>query len=298
MSDTAPITTDFTRLFNIKYPIIGAPMFLVSNVEMVVAISEAGGLGTFPALNFRPIEAYAAALKQIKSRTRHPAGVNIIVNKGNPRQSEDLKYALDAGVEFFITSLGNPKTVIEEAHKNGAKVFCDVTNVTHAKKVQDLSADGVIAVAVGAGGHAGSISPLVLIPWLKKELSIPVVLAGGVAGGEGLTAALALGACAVSVGTRFIACHEANVDPAYKQAILRATPDDIVMTSKISGTPASVINNEYVRSLSSPQKPSWKSVWSAGQDVGLIDEILTCREIVEQMAQQYHDRLAKMTAET
>lgn len=326
-SNTKPITTEFTRLFNIKYPIIGAPMFLVSNVDMVVAISEAGGLGTFPALNFRPIETYAGALKKIKARTSNPIGVNIIVNKGNPRQNEDLKYALEAGVEFFITSLGNPKTVIEEAHKNGAKVFCDVTNLSHAKKVQDLGADGVIAVAAGAGGHAGPISPLVLIPWLKNELSIPIVLAGGVAGGAGLAAALALGACAVSVGTRFIASHEAAVDSAYKHAILRANPEDIVMTAKISGTPASVINNDYVRGLesadgrpsiaseldvnspttsssntnqaphSAAQKPSWKTVWSAGQDVGLINELLTCREIVEQMVREYHNRLAKMSAQ-
>ncbi len=307
-----PISTDFTKLFGgIPYPIIGAPMFLVSNVDMVVAVSEAGGIGTFPALNFRPIEAYIEALKQIKSRTRRPVGVNVIVNKSNLRQNEDLKHALDAGVEFFITSLGNPKTVIDDAHKNGAKVFCDVTNLAHAKKVQDLGADGVIAVASGAGGHAGPISPFVLVPWLKKELDIPIVLAGGVAGGEGIAAALALGACAVSVGTRFIASHEAHADDSYKQAILRSTPEDIVMTAKISGTPASVINNDYVRALendddrtaslaastgasAATSRPTWQNVWSAGQTVGLIHDVTPCRDIVERMAREYHDIVDKL----
>lgn len=279
---------------------------MVSNVDMVVAISEAGGLGTFPALNFRPIEAYAEALKQIKARTKMPIGVNVIVNKSNLRQNDDLKYALDAGVEFFITSLGNPETVIREAHKNGAKVFCDVTNLSHAKKVQDLGADGVIAVASGAGGHAGPISPIVLIPWLKRELSIPIVLAGGVAGGAGLAAALALGACAVSVGTRFIASHEATADAAYKQAILSATPEDIVMSSRITGTPTSVINTDAVRELeaqgahgnladaTNTKKPNWKKIWSAGQDVGLIDDVLTCREIVEKFSLEYHEAIARL----
>jgi nitronate monooxygenase len=316
-----PIQTEFTKMLGVTYPIIGAPMFLVSNVDMVTAISEAGGLGTFPALNFRPIEAYKAALKEIKSRTKKPIGVNVIVNKSNTRAPEDIKHALDTGVELFITSLGNPKTVIAEAHKNGAKVFCDVTNLDHALKVQDLGADGVIAVASGAGGHAGPITPMVLVPWLKKELKIPVVLAGGVADGRSFAAARALGACAVSVGTRFIACKEATIDPAYKKAVVESTPEDIVMTTRVSGTPAAVINTDYVKKMGTDlpflvkllkenpltkkyvvplihltgmksleqaaNKPTWKTVWSAGQSVGLVNEILSCREIVESMVEEY-----------
>jgi len=211
------IPTEFTKLFNIDYPIIGAPMFLVSNEDMVVEISEAGALGAFPALNYRPIENYKKALSAIRARTQKPIGLNIIVNKSNTRQNEDLKYALDAGVNLFITSLGSPKAVIEEAHKNGAKVFCDVTNLEHALKVQDLGADGVIAVGSGAGGHAGPISPIVLIPWLKSKLDIPIVAAGGVTNGATLAAVLALGASAASIGTRFITSTEAKVDSAYKK---------------------------------------------------------------------------------
>ncbi len=172
-------------------------MFLVSNVEMVVAVSEAGGIGAFPSLNYRPIDQYRNALKEMKSRTSKPIGVNIIVNKSNTRQHEDLKLALDAGVELLITSLGNPKEVIAAAHKNGAKVISDVTNLEHAKKVQDMGVDGVIAVGTGAGGHAGPISPVVLIPWLKRELSIPVIAAGGITEGKQIASALALGASGV-----------------------------------------------------------------------------------------------------
>ena len=310
-------------MFGIKYPIIGAPMFLVSNEDMVVDISEAGALGVFPALNYRPIEQYKIALKNIKSRTQKPIGVNVIVNKSNVRAKDDIRLALDAGVEFFITSLGNPKEVIQEAHKIGSKVFCDVTNLEHGLKVQDLGADGVIAVGSGAGGHAGPISPLVLVPWLAKELKIPVVLAGGIADGRTMASAIALGACAVSVGTRFIASKEAKVDQAYKDAIVNSSPEDIVMTTKVSGPPAAVINTDYIKKTGTnlpllikllkenpltkkyvvplihlagmkslekaANQPTWKTVWSAGQSVGLINEILSCREIVEKLVREYQE---------
>jgi len=304
----------------IKYPVIAAPMFLVSNVDMVVESSESGALGTFPALNYRPIEEYKKALTEIKARTQKPVGVNIIVNKSNVRQKDDLKHALDAGVELFITSLGNPKEVIEQAHKNGAKVICDVTGLDHALKVQDLGADGVIAVGTGAGGHAGPLSPYVLIPWLKEKLDVPVVSAGGIAHGSALAAALCLGASAVSVGTRFIASREAQVDQSYKDAVVSASPEDIVMTTRISGTPAAVIKTPYVEKMGlelpwylerlknhprtkkyvnplihlmgmksleeAATKPTWKTVWSAGQSVGLVKNVKPCRQIIEDMIKE------------
>lgn len=315
------IETDFTKMMNCRLPIIGAPMFLVSNVEMVVAISEAGGVGTFPALNYRPIEAYRDAVKQMRARTRNPIGVNIIVNKSNTRQADDVRYALDAGVDLFITSLGSPASVIKEAHKQGAKVVCDVTNLEHALKVQDLGADGVIAVGAGAGGHAGPISPLVLVPWLKEKLSIPVISAGGIATGSQIAASLALGASAVSVGTRFIASVEATVDQTYKDAVVSSTPEDIVMTTRVSGTPAAVIRTPFIEKMGTDlplalrllkenkhtkkyavplihalgmksledaaTKPTWKTVWTAGQSVGLVHDILPCAQIVERLADEY-----------
>lgn len=320
------IETAFTKIVGTKYPLIAAPMFLVSNEAMVIAASEAGALGTFPALNYRPIEKYKEALKTMKAGTKNPIGVNVIVNKSNTRASEDIKYALDAGVEVFITSLGSPKEVIQEAHKNGAKVFCDVINLEHAKKVEDLGADGVIAVGSGAGGHAGPISPVVLINWLKSELKIPVIAAGGIANGATMASMLVLGADAVSVGTRFIASTEAQVDQAYKDAVVKASPEDIVMTTRVSGTPAAVINTDYIKKIGTELpwylkvlkdnksikkyvvplihylgsksleeaalKPSWKTVWSAGQSVGLIHEISSCKNIIETMVTDYELALA------
>ena len=322
------IETSFTKSFGISYPIIAAPMFLVSNTDLVVAASEAGGIGTFPALNYRPLEAYEASLKEIKSRTSKPIGVNIIVNKSNTRQKDDLKIALDNGVDLFITSLGSPKDVIEAAHKNGAKVYCDVTNLDHAKKVQDLGADGVIAVGTGAGGHAGPISPLVLIPWLKSELEIPIVAAGGISHGSMIAACLALGASGVSMGTRFIASTEAKVDESYKNAVVSASPEDIVMTTRVSGTPASVINTDYVKKIgtdlpvllkflkenkttkkyivplihlmgmkameNAATKASWKTVWSAGQSVGMIDDIISVQQIFDKLIQEYQESVNQL----
>lgn len=322
------IETEFTRMMGLDLPLIVAPMFLVSNEDLVANSSIAGAIGTFPALNYRPIENYEKALKAIRVRTNKPIGVNIIVNKSNTRQDQDLKIALDHGVNLFITSLGNPKEVIRQAQKNGAKVFCDVTNLDHALKVQDLGADGVIAVASGAGGHAGPISPLVLVPWLKEKLKIPVVLAGGVANGRQMAAALALGASAVSVGTRFIASSEAKVDQAYKDAILKATPEDIIMTTKVSGTPAAVIRTPYTEKWGTEmswamkklkenpttkkwmvplihwmgmqklekaaQGASWKTVWSAGQSVGLVHEILDSRQIIQQFAAEYFETVNQL----
>ncbi len=324
------INTPFTEMMNIDFPIIAAPMFLVSNEDLVSQASESGGIGTFPALNYRPLEKYAEALKKIKSQTKKPIGVNIIVNKSNTRQNDDLKIALDHGVDLFITSLGSPKDVIREAHKNGAKVFCDVTNLDHALKVQDLGADGVIAVGAGAGGHAGPISPLVLIPWLKTRMQIPIIAAGGISHGSMIAACLALGASGVSIGTRFIASKEAQVDEAYKNAIITSTPEDIVMTTRVSGTPAAVINTPYVQKLGTDlpwafkilkdhkltkkymvplihlmgmksleeaaMKPTWKTVWTAGQSVGLVEEVLTVHEIYQKLISEYEESVKQLSS--
>lgn len=322
------IETRFTQMMGIDVPIVQAPMFLVSNEEMVAAASEAGAIGTFPALNYRPIEKYREALQTIRGKTKKPIGVNVIVNQSNSRQGDDIKYALEAGVNLFITSLGSPKNVILEAHRQGAKVLCDVTNLEHAIKVQDLGADGVIAVGSGAGGHAGPVSPLVLIPWLKEKLTIPILAAGGIAHGSQIAAALALGADGVSIGTRFIACREARIEEAYKEAVVAASPEDIMMTSRVSGTPAAVIRTPYVEKLgadlpwalrvlkehpktkkfivplihlsgmkameAAATKPTWKTVWSAGQSVGLIHEVLSCQEIIEKLVEEYIEAIRQL----
>mgnify|MGYP003949947107 CR=1 FL=1 len=316
------INNDFTKLIGCKYPIVCAPMFLVSYEKLVIAASEAGALGSAPSLNWRTVDEFQKAVKTIKAGTNKPYAINLIVNKSVPRQHKDLEICAEEKVPVVITSLGSPKETIKLMHQVGGKVFCDVTNLEYAKKVEDLGADGVVAVAAGAGGHAGPTSPLVLIPYLKKHLSIPVLAAGGIATGEQMAATMILGASAAYIGTRFIASKEANVDTHYKNAILESQPHDIVMTEKISGTPAAVIKTPYIEKAGLRMNPvesylmkhpktkkyvkmfrayvgskmlekaagttTWKEVWSAGQGVGLIDEVLSAEEIVNKLIKEYH----------
>lgn len=321
LTDVRPVKTAITEMIGCDYPIIAAPMFLVSNEAMVSEASNAGGLGAAPSLNWRTSEQFAGALNKIRSATSKPYGINLIVNKSNLRAEQDLDVIAAHKVPFVITSLGNPQKVIETVHGYGGKVFCDVTDLRYARKVQDQGADGVIAVSSGAGGHAGPLSPMVFIPHLKEHLNIPVIAAGGIATGKQILAALVLGADAVQVGTRFIASPEANVSAEYKNAILKAAPEDIVMTKRISGTPAAVINTPFVQKIgyelpwwesllrknpttakymklirymrgtksleSAAQTPTWKTVWSAGQGVGLIHDVLPTAEIMKRLVAEY-----------
>lgn len=289
MHDTA-----ITRMLGIRYPLLGAPMFLISNVEMVVAMGEAGALGTFPALNLRTTEQFRAAVRAIKERTRAPFGVNLIL-LGNDRLEADLAVCLEEEVPLIITSLGNPTPVIQAAHARGLRVFCDVTNLKHALKCQEAGADAVIAVASGAGGHAGLISPFVLVPHLQQHLSIPVVAAGGISDGRGVAAALALGAGAAYVGTRFIATHESPAPEGYKRLILESSAEDIEYSPEVSGHPANFLRPSLEAFRASredttgaPLRPSaWKDVWSAGHGVSLISDVVGCKELVERMMREY-----------
>jgi nitronate monooxygenase len=328
MANSNPIQTPFTSLLGLKYPIIAGPMFLISDENLVTAVSEAGGLGGMPSLNWRTTEQFREAVRTIKSRTQKPFAVNLIVNKANPRQTPDLAVCAEEKVPLVITSLGSPKEAIRQMHAVGCKVFCDVTTLDYAKKVQDLGADGVIAVSAGAGGHAGPISPLVLIPFLKRHLNIPIIAAGGIATGEQIAAAIVLGASGVQIGTRFIATTESKAKQNYKDAILNSDPEDIVMTLKVSGTPAAVIRTPYIDKIGLDLNPieklmykypqtkkymtiarhylgtkalekaaggtTWKEVWSAGQGVGLIDDIKPAAKVVEDLVQEYYAAIAKL----
>jgi nitronate monooxygenase len=245
--------TALTELLGIELPIIMAPMFLVTNVEMIVKAGESGVAGCIPALNFRTIEELEAGLKEIKSKSTKPFGVNLIVNKSNIVAKKQLHKCLDMGVDFFITSLGSPEEVIKESKKLGIKVFCDVIEETYAKKVEDLGADGVIAVNSGAGGHLGNIPASVLIPALKSKCNIPVISAGGVGTGSGILSMLALGADGISIGTPFIATQESGVNEDYKKACVDYSAEDIVVTTKLSGSRCTVINTPYVKKIGTEQ---------------------------------------------
>ena len=245
--------TKLTEMLGIELPIIMAPMFLVTNTKMIVAAAENGIAGCIPALNFRTIEELEAGIKEIKSKTNKPFGVNIIVNKSNILAKKQLYKCLDLGVNFFITSLGSPEEVIRESHKQGVKVFCDVIEETYAKKVEDLGADGIIAVNSGAGGHLGNIPASALIPSLKSVCKIPVISAGGVGTGAGVVSMLALGADGLSIGSPFIATDESPVSQEYKDACVKYGAHDIVVTTKLSGSRCTVINTPYVQKVGTEQ---------------------------------------------
>ncbi len=283
------IKTPFTDMMGIDYPIVGAPMFLVSYPDLVVATSEAGGIGTFPSPNYRNHEDFEAAIKEIKSRTKKPFGVNLPL-KLNDRLAKDVETILREEVAMIITSLGDPSQIIHAAKGTKTRVFSDVINIRHATKVAKAGVSGLVAVGYGAGGHAGQISSFVLGPWLKKEFGVPVLCAGAISDGRGLAAALALGLDAAYIGTRFIATQESPAKPEFKQAILESNPEDIEYTAKVSGIMGNYIRSSIPTDVSNPEEAKtrrWKEIFSAGQGVGMIHDVPTCRELVDRMVKEY-----------
>lgn len=326
---------DFSKEFNLNTTIVMAPMFLVSNLAMLKAGIDAGIMATFPSLNFRnegELDAVLSELVQYKSqKSKGNFGVNLIVQKSNILFEKHLSICIKHKVPFYITSLGSPARVIEEAHKYGAKVYCDVTNLEHAQKCYNLGCDGFIAVGQGAGGHAGNNPLQVLIPALHKAFpDKPIIAAGGIATGEGLLSAKVLGACAASIGTRFIASTEASVSDEYKGGIVESGMDDIVLTEKISGTPCTIINTPYAKKIGYTQNwfekllsknkrtkkyfkmlvqlrgmkilgkstlsGSYETLWCAGKSVSLIHDVKPIVQIVDQISTEYKNALESLTA--
>lgn len=237
------------EMLQIDHPIIMAPMFLVTNTEMIIEALRNGITAAFPALNYRTDLELRAAIDEIRVATDKPFGVNLIVNKSNLKYKTQLKTCVDKKVDFIITSLGSPKEVIEKCKPLGIKVFCDVVDTKYAQKVVDLGADALIAVSKEAGGHSGPQPSERLIPALKKEFDIPVIGAGGVSRKEDIDKLLKLGADGVSVGTVFIASLEAPVSREYKQALIDYGANDVVLTKNLSGSPLTVINTPYVQKV-------------------------------------------------
>jgi len=319
---TKPKTLD--KILGIKYPFIIAPMFLVSNTKMVIAALESGISAAIPALNYRTDKDLRAVIKEIKSASDKPFGFNLIVNKSNPRYKGQLKTLVELKVDYIITSLGNPKEVIEQAHKVGTKVFCDVVDLKFAKKVEALGADAIIAVNSQAGGHAGNIEPETLIKELVDNCEIPVITAGGVSNGYDLKKAMRWGAAGASMGTLFIASTEADVSDGYKQALVEFGKKDIVRTDKLSGTPLTVIKTPYIESIGTKAgfleqlllKNKWikkyvklliavrglkkiekaakgatyKTVWVAGPSIEAVKSIRSVKEIAKQLIREFEKR--------
>ena len=304
-------------MLGIDFPVIMAPMFLVSNEKMILEALNSGITGAIPALNYRTLDELRSAIKWIKSKSSKPFGINLIVNKSNFKYKEQLRICCEEKVDFIITSLGSPEETIKKAHEVGIKVFCDVTDLNFALKVEQLGADAIIAVNKEAGGHAGKISFKDLLPQLVQKCSIPVVSAGGVGDGKGIQQILDLGAAGVSMGSIFIATKESPVSEEYKQACVQYGASDIVLTTKISGTPCTVINTPYVQEVGTTQnwferflsKNKWlkrwmkaftfikgmrnlekaafsatyKNVWCAGPSIEYVTEILPISEVVKKL---------------
>lgn len=257
------------QLLGIKYPIIMAPMFLVSNEAMLLAATKSGIAAAIPALNYRTSDLLKEGLLNLKKQATGPIGVNLIVNKSNVQLERQLAVCMEVGVDFIITSLGSPRDVIEQSKKQNIPVFCDVIDLKFALKVAELGASGVIAVNNRAGGHLGPTSPEKLITELKEHLSIPVISAGGVGTYVDLEDLSDVGADGFSIGSIFIASDESPVSDAYKQACVDYGAKDIVLTTKLSGTPCTVINTPYLQEIGTEQsafqrwlqKNKWLKKW-------------------------------------
>lgn len=306
-------------LLQIKHPIIIAPMFLVSNTKMVIEGMNSGVAGCIPALNYRTLVELRIAIQELKDAkvAGGSFGFNLIVNKSNVKYKDQLRVLCEEKVDFIITSLGSPEETIKEAHKVGIKVFCDVTDLSFAKKVESLKADALIAVNNLAGGHRGEIDPEALIRELNENTSLPVISAGGVGSKADLNNMLSYGAVGVSVGSPFIASNEAGVSQEYKQACVDYGAKDIIMTNRISGTPCTVINTPYVQKVGTKQpwierflyknkslkkwvkmfrfyigmkatekaatEVTYKTVWVAGPSIEDTKAILPLAEIVKKL---------------
>ena len=244
-----------TSLLQIDRPLIMAPMFLVSNTKMVIEGMKSGVAGCIPALNYRTLEELRASIIELRAAkvAGGSFGYNLIVNKSNIKYKDQLAVLCEEKVDFIITSLGSPEETIKAAHKVGIKVFCDVTDLAFAKKVESLGADAVIAVNNLAGGHRGAHSPEALIKELDLNTGLTVISAGGVSTKLDLEKMLNYGAVGVSVGSPFIASFESGVSEEYKQACVDYGAKDIVLTEKISGTPCTVINTPYIKKVGTQQ---------------------------------------------
>ncbi|MBS0374040.1 MAG: nitronate monooxygenase [Proteobacteria bacterium] len=303
-------------------PVIGAPLFIISNPRLVIAQCQAGIVGSMPALNARPAsqldewlaeitEALAAHDRAHPERPAAPFAINQIVHKSNDRLEHDLELCAKYRVPIVITSLGARTDLNEAVHRWGGIVLHDVINNTFAHKAIDKGADGLILVAAGAGGHAGTRSPFALVAEVREWFAGPVALSGAIATGGAVLAAQAMGADFAYIGSAFIATEEARASAEYKQAVVQATSDDIVYSSYFTG-----VHGNYLRASilaagldpdhlpqSDPTKmnfggggaaKAWKDIWGCGQGIGAIHGVLPAAVLIERLAREYGEARARL----
>lgn len=298
----------------LRLPVVAAPMFLVSNPQLVLACCNSGIVGSFPALNQRESSGFKDWLQEIEAglgSDAAPYAVNLIVHGSNPRLQADLAICVEQRVPIVITSLGAVKEVVDAVHRYGGLVFHDVTTRRHAEKAAEAGVDGLIAVAAGAGGHAGTWSPFALIAEIRQFFDKTLLLAGCLNQGHEVLAAQLLGADLAYLGTRLIATQENAASAAYKQMILDAKAADIIHTPAVSGVPASFmrqslelagydlkqLQNKGEVNYGEKLKPmdeeakAWKTVWSAGQGVGNIRDLPSVEQLIARLDSEYRAAL-------
>lgn len=301
---------------SLSLPAIAAPMFLISGPKLVIECCKSGIVGTFPALNQRTSEGFEQWLVEIKAaleayeketgKKAAPFGVNLIVHPTNPRLEADLKLCIKHKVPIIITSLGAVSQVVDAVHSYGGLVFHDIIKKRHAEKAAEAGVDGLILVAAGAGGHAGTINPMSLVAEIKKFYHKTVILSGCISTGRDIASALQMGADLAYMGTRFINTTESEAPEAYRQMIIDAGASDVVYTAAISGVHANFLSAslkgagiseedlkkdrkiDFGKELDTEAK-AWKTIWSAGQGVATVENVLPVAELVESLKNEFRE---------
>jgi len=313
-------------LGRLRLPVVGAPMFIISQPALVIAQCKAGVVGSFPALNARPPAMLRTWITEIRSElaawdAAHPEApsapfaVNQIVHKSNNRLEHDLAVCVEEQVPLIITSLGARADLNDAVHRYGGVVLHDVTNVVHAEKALERGADGLIAVCAGAGGHAGTLSPFALIQEIRRFFQGPLALSGAIANGGAVLAARAMGADLAYIGSAFIATDEATAPVAYKNGIVAGTARDIVYTNLFTGVSGNYLRASIEASgldpenlpTSDPSKMSfaskedgatpakaWRDIWGCGQGIGAVHEIVTTAALVDRLEREYRQARAQL----
>ena len=304
---------------NISIPVIGAPLFLISVPDLVIAQCKAGIIGSFPALNARPQHVLEEWIVRIKTELKEyqdqnpdkkvaPFAVNQICHGSNDRLQGDMEICVKHKVPIIITSLRPPAEVVDAAHSYGGLVFHDVINVRHAKKAADMGVDGLILVCAGAGGHAGALSPFALLREVKSWFDGTIILSGSIGDGYSVASALALGADFAYLGTRFIATHEANAEPEYKQMLIESSANDIVYSNLFTGVLGNYLKPSIQNAGLDPDNlptadksamnfgsggntdsKAWKDIWGSGQGIGLIEDAPTVEDLVSRIRSEFNE---------
>ncbi|MGQ9426056.1 NAD(P)H-dependent flavin oxidoreductase [Gilvimarinus sp. F26214L] len=299
---------------SLALPMIGSPLFIISNPDLVIAQCKAGIVGSFPALNARPAEVLEEWLKRITEELdaynqanpdspAAPFAVNQIVHGSNDRLQHDLELCVKYKVPIVITSLGARPEVNEAVHSYGGITLHDIINNRFAKKAIEKGADGLIAVAAGAGGHAGTLSPFALVQEIREWFDGPLILSGSIATGGALLAAQAMGADLGYVGSAFIATEEANADQAYKDMIVESAADDVIYTNLFTGVHGNYLKPSIVRAgldpddlpesdpskmnFGSGRNKAWKDIWGCGQGIGAVKQVVPAADLIARFKREY-----------